>query len=275
MKKISVVLLIVLLGAYKYPPQNNFSAKAVEKSFGKIKEGLYVNKTEVSNLDYRTFLAALIEENKQELYNASLPDSTTWRGAYTYCEPYVDFYFRHPAYNNYPVVGISYENAVQYCQWLTDKYNSTEKRKFSKVLFRLPTKEEWELAANGGDGSKQYTWGSGFIVNNRKQQLCNYKIDDALYDSVFVKLTPESENRNARQIRKRKFIATDVKSYYPSSFGMYNMCGNVAEMIAEKGIVKGGSYTDPAWLVTIASEKNYTTATADIGFRVAMEVLEK
>ncbi len=268
-------MLIMLLGAFTYPPQNNFSAKAVEKSFGKIKDGFYVNKTEVSNLDYRTFLAALLEDNKQALYNKNLPDTQIWRKDISYNEPFVDFYFRHLAYNNYPVVGISYENALQYCQWLTDRYNAAEKRKFSKVLFRLPTKEEWELAANGGDASKQYTWGSGFIVNNRKQHLCNYKIDDALYDSVIVRLKPESENRNARQITKRKFIAANVKSYYPSSFGMYNMCGNVAEMIAEKGIAKGGSFVDPAWQVTIASEKKFETATADIGFRVAMEVLEK
>ncbi len=266
-------MLIILLGAFTYPPQNNFSAKAIEKSFGKINERLYVNKTEVSNLDYKKFLLALLEENKQALYNASLPDSTTWwKNDFIYTVPLVYYYFRHPAYNNYPVVGISYENAVQYCQWLTDKYNSTEKRKFSKVLFGLPTKEEWELAANGGDVSKQYTWGTGFIHNNRKMELCNFHNVDMKYDSLTKKWTTTTDVAERSRITK---ITSPVKSFFPSSFGMYNMCGNVAEMIAEKGIVKGGSYTDPAWLVTIASEKNYTTATADIGFRVAMEVLEK
>ncbi len=272
MKKISIGILIIVTTAFAYPPQNNFSAKAVEKSFGKIKEGLYVNKTEVSNLDYRAFLMALLEDNKQALYNKNLPDTLVWRKDISYNEPFVDFYFRHPAYNNYPVVGISYENALQYCQWLTDKYNSTQKRKFNKVLFRLPTKEEWELAANGGDVNKQYTWGSGFIHNNRKMELCNFHNLDMKYDSLTKKWTTTTDVGERSRITK---ITSPVKSFFPSSFGMYNMCGNVAEMIAEKGIVKGGSYVDPAWLVTIVSEKNYTTPTADIGFRVAMEVLEK
>ena len=51
------------------------------------------------------------------------------------------------------------------------------------------------------------------------------------------------------------------------------MCGNVAEMIIEKRIAKGGSYNDPAYKVSILSEKKYTKSTADIGFRVAMKVI--
>jgi len=62
--------------------------------------------------------------------------------------------------------------------------------------------------------------------------------------------------------------------FYPNSFGLYNMCGNVAEMIEENGIAKGGSFQDPAYQVRISSEKSYTKPQADIGFRVVIKVLE-
>ena len=76
-------------------------------------------------------------------------------------------------------------------------------------------------------------------------------------------------------IVNQSFITVQVKSYYPNSFGLYNMCGNVAEMISEKGIAKGGSYLESAYNVRIASEKIYTQPQADIGFRVAMKIIEK
>jgi formylglycine-generating enzyme len=275
MKQFICLLFIISSLGFTQQIDNDFATKKIEKSFGKINEGIYMCKTEVSNLEYRTFLSSLIVNNQLELCNASLPDTINADRPYQYQEPMVNFYFRHPAFADYPVIGVTYENALSYCQWLTGEYNNAQKRKFKKVKFRLPTKKEWELAANGGDSTKQYTWGTGFIYNNRKQQLCNYKIDDALYDSVIVKLTPESTNRSARQISKRRYITANVTSYYPSSFGMYNMCGNVAEMILDKGIAKGGSYLDYAWKVSITSERNYTERASDIGFRVLMEVLEK
>jgi hypothetical protein len=55
---------------------------------------------------------------------------------------------------------------------------------------------------------------------------------------------------------------------------MYNMCGNVAEMIEETGIAMGGGFSDNAYQVRILSEKKYDKPQADIGFRVAMRVVE-
>ncbi len=69
-------------------------------------------------------------------------------------------------------------------------------------------------------------------------------------------------------------ILSPINAFYPNSFGLYNMCGNVAEMIEETGVAKGGSFQDPAYQVRISSEKSYSKPQADIGFRVVMKVLE-
>lgn len=268
MKKIfSCIGLLAIMSFAESPAP--FSAKGIEKSFGKIREHIYVSKYEVSNADYRAFLAAA--ESDPQQYKAALPDTSVWQGTEHSASPMTAFYFRHPSFDNYPMVGVSFENALAYCQWLTVIYNKEENRKFSKVIFRLPTKEEWTLAANGGDEKKQYPWGTGFIRNSRSMSLCNYNENgELIFDSATKKYIIAPIAPNGIRIK----ITSPVKSFYPSSFGMYNMSGNVAEMIAEKGTAKGGSYDDPAWNVTIASEKKYTKATADIGFRVVMEVLD-
>ena len=69
-------------------------------------------------------------------------------------EPYKKYYFRHPKYNNYPVVGISKESALAYCSWLTAKINNQlindKDHLVKKIIIRLPTHREWKLAAQGG-----------------------------------------------------------------------------------------------------------------------------
>lgn len=268
MRKITSCILVLGILSFANRPAP-FSAKEIKRSFGKIREHIYMSKFEVCNGDYKLFLAALSAENKNE-FIAALPDTQVWQ-RFLGGKPLTGFYFSHPAYTNYPVVGVSYENALSYCKWMTDIYNNDAHRKFAKVIFRLPTKEEWVLAANGGDDKKQYPWGTGFLRNTRNMSLCSYKEDVVLiYDSTIKKYIAAPDAANSLRMK----VTSPVKSFYPSSFGMYNMSGNVAEMISEKGIAKGGSYDDPAWMVTIASEKKYTGPTADIGFRVVMEVLE-
>ena len=101
--------------------------------------------------------------------------------------------------------------------------------------------------------------------------LCNFQEDYILQKNKEGKY---EEVRDNVFVIKTK-ITSPVRSFFPSSYGMYSMSGNVAEMISEKGIAKGGSYTDPAWEVKIESEKKYTGPAANVGFRVAMEVIEK
>lgn len=85
----------------------------------------YMDETEVSNQDYREFThwTARVYPTDTKRLQAITPDSSVWRTELGYNEPYVNNYFRHPAYSDYPVVGVSWEQAEAYCQWRTDRVN--------------------------------------------------------------------------------------------------------------------------------------------------------
>lgn len=250
---------------------SRFDNKEIKKNFVKITPSIYISKYETTNEEYRRFVHYLKNSGKMDLWDKCVPDSNSWTSM-RYCEPLANFYFSHPAYNKYPVVAINQDAVIEYCKWLTEKYNTNSKGKFKKVIFRLPTKEEWVFAANCGDTLKQYTWGTGFVKNNRGHVMCNFKEWELVYDSATKKY--KDQPAVSSNVFGTKFTGP-VKSFFANTFGIYNMCGNVAEMISEKGIAKGGSYADPADRVTIASEKNYTQSQPDIGFRVVMEIVEK
>ena len=85
-----------------------------------------IDQTEVSNVDYREYiywLSRVYGQNYPEVVRNALPDTLVWRGRLTYNEPMVEVYFRHPAYNDYPVVGVSWVQANDYCSWRTDRVN--------------------------------------------------------------------------------------------------------------------------------------------------------
>lgn len=85
----------------------------------------YMDETEVKNVDYREYLHWIrrVFIDYPEVYRKALPDTLVWRSPLAYNEPYVEYYFRHPAYNNYPVVGVNWLQANDYCSWRTDRVN--------------------------------------------------------------------------------------------------------------------------------------------------------
>ena len=100
--------------------ENNNPPKTVSVS------SFYMDETEVANVHYREYLhwvARVYGNDYPDVYQKALPDSQCWRRALQYNEPQVEFYFRHAAYNYYPVVGVSWNQANQYCKWRTDRVN--------------------------------------------------------------------------------------------------------------------------------------------------------
>ena len=86
----------------------------------------YMDETEVANVDYREYtywVNRIFNESYPEVFRDALPDTLVWLEELAYNEPLVETYFRHPAYDNYPVVGVSWKQANEYCLWRTDRVN--------------------------------------------------------------------------------------------------------------------------------------------------------
>jgi len=85
----------------------------------------YMDETEVRNIDYREYLYWLsrVYIDYPEVYKKALPDTLVWREKLAYNEPYVELYLRHPSYQEYPVVGVNWLQARDYCAWRTDRVN--------------------------------------------------------------------------------------------------------------------------------------------------------
>ena len=99
--------------------QNNVPRTVTVSSF-------YMDETEVRNIDYREYLywvKRVFGADYPEVWKKALPDTLVWRSRLAYNEPYVEYYLRHPAYNDYPVVGVSWLQANDYANWRTDRVN--------------------------------------------------------------------------------------------------------------------------------------------------------
>ena len=273
----------------------------------------YMDRTEVANVHYREYLYWLnkvfdptADPNYQKIVDGALPDTLVWRSELSYNEPLVEYYFRHPGFNNYPVVGVSWRQAHDYCLWRTDRVNqgilyqkgyiakqslsneqagtsfntkayllgldppppgktATSKKNplrtpqgtpRTSVTFedgillpgyRLPTEAEWEYAAYG------------LINQNPRPSVKEGKRGEEL--AMNKQIYPWSQNVNglrdtrhgswqgtflanfkrgsgdvagvAGGLNDRAFYTSDVKSFFPNSFGLYNMAGNVSEWVAD------------------------------------------
>lgn len=267
-------------------------------------QSFYMDETEVTNLMYLEYLDWLKrvfppdDPNLSKIYEGALPDTLVWRNRLGYNEVMVKNYLRHPAYGDYPVVGVSWIQAVEFSKWRTDRVNelileqegysernarykaekgetfSTEtylnaptltyggkdsitrggrksqqiaqrskdstnlyvKRQDGVLLpeYRLPTEAEWEYAAMGlvgirnynvYRGRKKYPWEGQYSRSGKRRirgdQLANFKQGDGDYGGIAGWSDTGAD------------ITAPVKSYPPNDFGLYDMAGNVAEWVAD------------------------------------------
>jgi len=213
------------------------------------------------------------------------PDTTVWVKDfnYSYNDPMHQDYFHHQAYDDYPVVGVSWSQAKAFCSWRTKKKNdflSSKKNPSSVPYFRLATEAEWEYAARGGLNYATYPWGGPYTTSDRGCFLANFKpvrgdyaVDGALY-------------------------TMEAKSYNPNDYGLYNMAGNVSEWTNtayneasyyigstmnpnventknHRKIIRGGSWKDVAYFLQV-STRDYEyadSARSYIGFRTVQDFL--
>lgn len=141
------------------------------------------------------------------------PDTTCWVNDFRNSEneTYLRNYFSNPTYNDYPVVGVTWEQANAFCAWRTD-YLLKGLGAAAKYVqrYRLPTEAEWEYAARGKD-QNEFPWDNEDVASGKGCFYANFKPDNGNY------------TKDGNLITSRTGI------YQPNSNGLYDMAGNVAE----------------------------------------------
>ena len=166
--------------------------------------------------------SSFIEKKDIKIY----PDTLAWIRdfSYSYNEPMTQRYYSHPAFGNYPVVGVNWQQANAFAEWRSHLLNSylSSKNKNQESNFRLPTEAQWEYAARGGRSNSMFPWGNYYLRNKKGCLLANFKPGRGNY--------PEDGG----------FYTVRADAYWPNDYGLYCMSGNVAEWTSS--IFYEGSY---------------------------------
>jgi len=215
------------------------------------------------------------------------PDTLVWIRDYTfsYNEPLTAKYFYHVAYDNYPVVGVTWAQAKAFCYWRTKQLNTFQEMiKNPGVMdYRLPSEVEWEFAARGGHQMTLYPWGSYYTRNIEGNFVANFK--------------PARGNYVADS--RTNITTLKVANYLPNSYGLYDMAGNVAEWTSsaydesgyeiisdfspdfqynakpddtpamKRKVIRGGSWKDISYYIQVSTRsfEYQDSAKSHIGFR--------
>ena len=250
---------------------------------------------DVSKLKFRYSEAnlndAVKKKGRKDFYKKTepieiYPDTTVWIKdfAYSYNEPMHNDYFWHQAYDDYPVVGVTWKQAKAFCAWRTlykNAFIKAKKKGRNQInSFRLPTEAEWEYAARGGLESGTFPWGGPYAKNDRGCFLANFKPNRGDYAADGALYTVEA------------------KSYEPNDYNLYNMSGNVAEWTNssydassyeyvstmnpnvpdaknERKVTRGGSWKDVAYFLQVSTRdfEYADSARSFIGFRTVQDYM--
>lgn len=272
-----IATILIALSSFNYP---NVTAKFLDRKMAQVEDHLYAAKFETTNAEYQQFLNHLKENSRNDEWIKYKIFSENWIEFYGEDGAIEGHYDVHPAYHEYPVVNITYEGAVKYCSWLTETYNSSPKRKFKRVIFRLPSEEEWVKAAIAGNDKSLYPqksiypWGTPFLVDENGVSNCNYLQINESNLKIDIN-NPKNISIIGKPIPP--ILTSPVDHYKPNKFGLYNMSGNAAEMLITKGRTKGGSWGSSGYYVRIDAEDEFKDFTSSpyVGFRYFMEIIEE
>lgn len=257
---ISTILCFFIFTVAGYS-QNEYLA-GFEKEMVKVGNKIYASRYEISNSQYNIFFNYLIENNKMRELEICWPDTSQWIQAGSEYMPLARVYRWYPTYSRYPACNVSYEAVLLFCEWLTEQYMSYPERIFQKVKFRLPSEYEWITAAKGGMANFIYPWGTDSPINDEGKPLCNFLVD-------------QDEGTEGETNDELNSILAPVKSYFPNGFGLYNISGNIAEMINQRGVAKGGSWRSTGDEIRIDARQRYDGPSPFVGFRIYMDVLDE
>ena len=250
---------------YVYIPVGSFLNGESDTSKRVSLQGFYMSKYEITNLQYRAFLLDISKSLSIEELQKLKIDSSGWQEIISYGEPLFVNYFNHPAYNNYPVVNLQYEGALKYCSWLQQKTQSLNPDFIINI--KLPSMLQWTYAARGGKGIfAKYPWGGNFLRDKNGKFLCNFNFID---ESAIVRNKVTGEPQIIYQIANHHhlFATQRVGTYLPNNFGLFNMSGNVAEMVDTNGVCMGGSWNSFGGEVKTTSYTTYNKPSSTVGFR--------
>ncbi len=259
------------------------SAKSVVGQF-------YLCEYETTNKDWLGFVHAMESKYGKMGAYKFLPDTNSW---FNVIQPYYDraldwdWYLRHPAFANYPVVGVTWLQVQDFIAWKNTQIDSLLKAQGItnyKVIFRLPTSNEFELVSQHKYNPQ---WG---LLSVKGGYLANFGV---IKDSTgYVFKSKENDGYET---------TGPVDAYYPNNLGIYNIKGNVEEWVSDeyKGyprstsydkwlnidttavdtavhICRGGSWFDGPYYLYPTVTKAYppNACSAFTGFRLAMDVVE-
>jgi formylglycine-generating enzyme required for sulfatase activity len=229
----------------------------------------YMSKFEVSNRQYREFFQeALVHTTRSEIENIAC-DSAGWSREFTDAEPMKAQYFSNRAFDDYPVVNITHKGATAYCNWLKERIQKANPQ--FEIEVRLPARSEWIWAAMGGRKQAMFPWAQYYLRNKKGEPMCNFKV---VKDQFIHRNRNTGKTEVAEPVGTRTYTS-NVKSFTPNDFGLYNMCGNAAEMVLEEGRAVGGSFNDYGGDIHIRAESKFERSSPTIGFRPIIIVKRK
>ncbi len=251
--------------------------------------GFYMDETEITNNEYRQFITVMLTDSVEALGEEYImrelyPDTAVWVRDFAHHmgDPMLEYYYSHPAFDDYPVVGVDWFASRKFCEWRTNHLNEYRASQglFKMPAFRLPSEAEWEYAGRGGRDMAKYPWGNPYIRNAKGCMLANFKPGRGnYYDDGFMYTSP-------------------VASYFSNDYGLYDMSGNVSEWCEDafyeasvpvvwdlnptyyddnesRKVIRGGSWKDIAYYCELGSRtfEYQDTTKSYLGFRCAMTYL--